>query len=219
VFVPATVGCVRNPGAPSAASPAAASGSGPAAATGSSPATADASGLPLVRPSDWDAVAFNTARGRAGAIPAAYMAKIEGADGVAQHLGKHLPYVPKLPEVPARMLPLMWGDPALGYARHPNAAPTAEAPEGHWYNWIRVRSATLDAAEELESRFSGWPAITSADTGRYAGLVGSDPAAEEGRNTVYLVGLPEGVQPGSWIRIHGHCLTHGEYVDFLQLPS
>lgn len=186
------------------------------------PAAAAKDQLPRVREPSWDAIAFNRARGNAGAIPESYRGKINGPDGVAQHLGKHLPFVPKLPStvpVPAGMMALMWGDPALGHARHPNAPVSPALPTGHWYDWIRVRRATDREAEERESRFSSWPHASPADRGQLVALAGEDPAADEGRNTVYVVALPEATQPGEWVRIHAHCLTHGEYVDFVRVPG
>ena len=67
LFLPTSVGCVHERAL-----------RGPEAAHGD--------GLPLARPERWDPVVFNLQRGRAGASPAAYFAKIEGPDGIAQHL-------------------------------------------------------------------------------------------------------------------------------------
>lgn len=39
--------------------------------------------------------------------------------------------------------------------------------------------------------------------------------AENGKNTIYLVALPSDVGPGDTVRSWAHCLTHGEYIDFL----
>ncbi|MEZ4253768.1 MAG: hypothetical protein R3B99_36640 [Polyangiales bacterium] len=146
---------------------------------------------------------------------------MNGPDGELKHLGKHLPYVPNLDSgvapVPAGMLALMWGDPSKGYTMHPNASPTEENPDGHWYNWIRIRKAE-PGAEEVESRFSGWPTVSADDNGAYSALEGGDPTAESGKNTVYVVALPPGIASGDVIRVHAHCLTHGEYVDFLRVP-
>lgn len=177
--------------------------------------------LPTERPADWDALAFNRRRGNAGAIPESYRAAINGPDGDSQHLGKHLPFVPAVAAgaVPAGMLALMWGDPAKGYAQHPNAASTEANPEGHWYNWIRLRKASAGDATEAESHYRGWPAVVPGDNGAYTAREGDDPGAADGKNTVYLAELPPDVGPGDWVRVHAHCLTHGEYVDFLQLPS
>lgn len=181
------------------------------------------SGLPPVprsRPEGWDPIAFNRERGNAGAIPASYRASINGPDGDLMHIGKHLPYVPRLTAdvVPAGMLPLMWGDPALGRARHPNAPPSEQLPTGHWFDWVRVRKATDDEAVEVTSTFGGWPTVTATDNGRYAAAEGDDPTADQGKNTVYLVHLPPDVRSGDLVRVHGHCLTHGEYVDFVTVP-
>ncbi len=176
--------------------------------------------IPMDRASDWDPVAFNQARGNAGAIPDSYLDDINGPDGVANHLGKHLPFVPELDAalVPTGMLPIMWGDPDLGYARHPNAVRSeANNFEGHWYNWIRIRKATAGSAEELESAYSEWPGITDADNGAYAVLGDGDITGDSGKNTIYLAALPPDVSPGDWVRVHAHCLTHGEYVDFVRV--
>lgn len=175
--------------------------------------------LPIARPRGWDPVSFNQQRGAAGAIPPDYMAEINAPDGLIEHLGKHLPFVPAGVRTPSGMLALMWGDPRLGYARHPNEPVTPENPTGHWYDWIRIRRSFDGTAEELESRFSAWPFGATADNGRFAALSGTDPAEDEGRNTVYVASLPSDVRPGEWIRVHGHCLTHGEYVDFVQVPA
>lgn len=183
--------------------------------------TVDPLAIPQTKPADWDPIAFNRARGNAGAIPESYLADVNGPDGELKHLGKHLPYVPNLDSgvapIAEGMLAIMWGDPSKGHAMHPNAAPTGENPDGHWYDWIRVREASAEAAE-LESRFSGWPAVGAEDNGAYAALEGGDPTADAGKNTVYLVQLPPDVRSGDVIRIHAHCRTHGEYVDFLQVP-
>jgi hypothetical protein len=176
--------------------------------------------LPLVA-SGFDALAFNRARGNAFAIPESYRPAINAPDGDQQALGKHLPYVPDLADgvVPPGMLALMWGDPAKGHAAHPNAAATPEVPSGHWYNWIRVRKATAGPAEEREAKFSAWPVPAAGDEGQYAAATGAEVAADKGKNTVYLVPLPADVKPGDVVRIHAHCLTHGEYVDFVTVPA
>lgn len=184
-------------------------------------ASASISEIPKARPDNWDAVAFNRDRGNAGAIPESYRPQINGPDGATQHLGKHLPYIASIASgaIPAGMIALMWGDPSRGNAKHPNAAPSESNPTGHWYNWVKIRKATNDEAQEAESRFSGWPNAGDGDTGRYAPHEGTDPAAEAGKNTVYLVALPPDVRPGDLVRVHAHCLTHGEYVDFVTVPS
>lgn len=168
---------------------------------------------PLTKPSGWDPIAYNRIRGNAGAIPDSYLPDINGEDGVQMHLGKHLPYIVEADGAPAGYLPIMWGDPSKGYARHPNA-PKSEANnyEGHWYNWIRVRKAVEGDTEELESEFAEWPA---ADPMKYLVLGGGDLTADSGKNTIYLVGMPDDVHSGDTVRIWAHCLTHGEYVDFL----
>jgi hypothetical protein len=176
---------------------------------------------PLVRPDDWDPIAFNHMRGNAGAIPVSYLDDVNGPDGENDHLGKHLPYVPEgLAEgaVPDGMIALMWGNPALGHTRHPNAPPSeANRFEGHWYQWIRIRRAVADEAEEAVSLYTGWPESASDDSGRYAVLDGGDIMADGGRNTIYLATLPPDTNPGDVLRIYGYCLTHGEYVDFLEI--
>ena len=176
--------------------------------------------VPLTAPEDWNPVVFNTDRGNAGAIPESYLDDINGPDGVPKHLGKHLPFVPQVDPalVPAGTLALMWGDPDKGYARHPQSPEGSEAyPLGHFYNWIRVRKAVEGEAEEVESIFSAWPAPAEGDNGLFVGADGGDAAADGGRNTVYLVQLPADVAPGDTVRIYGHCLYHGEYVDFLTI--
>ncbi len=171
--------------------------------------------VPKVRPDGWDPIAYNRERGNAGAIPEGYLDDINGPDGDKAHLGKHLPYVPQVEglEVPAGLLAIMWGDPDKGYVRHPNAPKGTEGYErGHWYDWIDVRKATEEEAKTARSQFADWPAGE-----RYAAAEGDDLTADGGKNTVYLVGLPEDVKSGDVVRIHAHCLYHGEYVDFLTL--
>lgn len=195
------------------------SSTGCAAAPGPRAAAPSPLDVPRAKPSDWDPIAFNRARGNAGAIPASYLPKVNGPDGATQHIGKHLPYVAKIEGVPTGTLPLMWGDPSRGYAKHPNAPKSDKLPSGHWFEWIRVRPATEGDAEERESRFSSWPKTSDGDNGRLAGQAGSEPSAEDGKKTVYVVELPSGIKAGDWVRVHGHCLTHGEYVDFVQVPA
>ena len=142
--------------------------------TGGAPA-----GVPIARPSDWDVVKFNIARGDAGAIPAGYMAKIKAPDGLPQHLGKHLPYLPSgLPADRAKdgYLAVMWGDPKLGYTMHPNAPKSAENPEGHWYNWIRV-ALEGNEGSEVETKIDDWPKDSG---GLIVGFEDPDPAANSG---------------------------------------
>ena len=175
---------------------------------------------PLTPPDDWDSQAYNKKRGNQGAIPESYLADINGPDGPTKHLGKHLPYFPDLDPslIPTGYVALMWGDPKMGYAQHPNSLKGSNAyPRGHWYNWVRLRKATDGQAEELESRFSNWPEPGADDNGRFAVKGEGDIEDNVGKNTVYLVALPADVTEGDKIRIHSHCLYHGEYVDFLTL--
>lgn len=185
------------------------------------PGARDSIAIPKELTPDWDPLAFNRARGNAGAIPATYLPSINGADGDTQHLGKHLPYVPPLARtsVPAGMIALGWGDASKGHALHPNAAPSAANPEGHWFDWIRIRKAVRDDVEERESRFSAWPQPALGDSGAYLSSRGDDPSADSGKATIYLAQLPRDVGPGDVVRIHAHCRTHGEYVDFLSVPG
>jgi hypothetical protein len=195
-------------------------GGGPPAAPSTAGAEAARDGLPRTRPEGWDPIAFNRARGNAGAIPESYRDAINGPDGATAHLGKHLPYVPTsfAGEVPEGTIPLMWGDPDRGFARHPNADRSeANGFEGHWYDWVRLREATDGDAAEVESTFTGWPTNGPDATGAYGVLGGGDIADDDGKNTVYVVRLPAGVGPGDTLRVHAHCLTHGEYVDFITL--
>lgn len=183
-------------------------------------ALVSATDVPLVPPTGWDPIAFNRLRGNAGAIPDSYLDDINGPEGARSHLGKHLPYVPALDAaaVPSGMIAIMWGDPDKGHARHPNAVRSeGNNFEGHWYNWIRVRKATPGDAEELQSTYTDWPGDGADATGAYAVFGGGALTDDAGKNTMYLAALPSDVRPGDRIRIHAHCLTHGEYVDFLTL--
>lgn len=187
---------------------------------------------PKAKPAAWDPVSFNKTRGAQGAIPTSYMNDINGPDGIPKHLGKHLPYVPTLPAAegeehsearvqlfPAGFIGLMWGDPEKGYAKHPNA-PRNESNnnEGHWYNWIKIRKATDEDAQELQSEYTDWPGTADESSGKYAVYGNSgDITSDGGKNTIYLAALPEDVKPGDTIRIWAHCLTHGEYVDFITI--
>lgn len=175
-------------------------------------------GVPKAQPQGWNPIAYNKKRGNEGAIPDSYLESINGPDGEKKHLGKHLPFTVDHPGLPAGSIALMWGDPAKGYAKHPNAGKSEKSPQGHWYNWIRVRKATDEEAEEVESKYSAWPVIGSGDNGAFAGKEGDDPSADSGKNTIYIAKLPSDVKPGDMVRIYAHCLTHGEYVDFLKVP-
>ena len=181
----------------------------------------DLAAIPLEKSKDWDVVAFNEERGNAGASPEAYRDDINGPDGIPKHLGKHLPYVPEMDAaaIPAGFLALMWGDPKLDYVRHPNAPKgTPNYENGHWYDWVKVRKATAGEALESTSTFSNWPTPGESNTGKYAAFEGEDISADGGKNTVYLVALPTDVKSGDVVRIHAHCLYHGEYVDFVTVP-
>jgi hypothetical protein len=194
---------------------------GEAEGSGVEPVAAEGPGeVPLVRPQDWDAIAFNRERGNAGAIPQSYLADINGPDGETKHLGKHLPCVADTSglHMPEGYIALMWGDPARGYAQHPNARTGSETyPRGHWYDWVRVRKAVAGDAQEVETRFSSWPEPGAGDTGQYRVAGGGEIEADNGKNTIYLVRLPPDVKPGETVRVWAHCLYHGEYVDFLEV--
>jgi hypothetical protein len=166
------------------------------------------------RPDDWDAIKYNLERGAAGAIPAKYMADITGADGIPKHLGKHLPYLPKLSFSEDGWIGVMWGDPAKGYAKHPNAPKSEANPEGHWYNWIKI-AIDGQPETEVETTWDGWPEVTAAATGKLMAADGGDISADGGKGTVYLARVPKGVAGGTTLRIWAHCLTHGEYLDFV----
>lgn len=180
----------------------------------------EAVALPLARPQGWDAIAFNRERGNAGAVPENYRSQINGPESERAHIGKHLPYLPTLAAgaVPSGMLGLMFGDPSLGRTRHPNDSPSAAMPRGHWFDWVKVRKATDGDAEERVSHFNGWPVPSPSDNGRIIPQEGDDPTADHGKNSVYLVALPPDVRPGDTLRVVGHCIAHGEYVDFVTLP-
>lgn len=172
----------------------------------------------------WDPIAFNRARGNAGFIPESYLPDINGPAGPKAHLGKHLPYVVTLDPaadgatLPAGYVALMWGDPGKGYKQHPNARRMrANGYEGHWYNWIRIRKATDDDAQELQSTYSEWPGIPDEDNGAFAVRGGGAIDADQGIHTIYLAALPSDVRAGDIVRVHAHCLTHGEYVDFVRV--
>jgi len=174
--------------------------------------------IPATEPDAWDPIAFNRDRGNAGAIPESYHESINGEEGVNGHLGKHLPYIPDTAglEVPAGYVAIMYGDPSRGHAKHPNAERNeSNNHEGHWYNWIRIRAASDPQAEELESTYADWPGVEPSDNGAYAVLGEGDIRDESGKNTIYLAALPAGVQTGDRVRLYAHCLTHGEYVDFI----
>lgn len=174
--------------------------------------------LPLARPDDWNAMDFNRERGNAGAIPATYLVDINGPNGDTGHLGKHLPYIPDVDPalVPAGFIALMWGDPDKGHVRHPNAsANPATGYIGHWYNWIRVRRAVDGDSDEIQSTFTAWPNPETGDSGSYLVYGDGEITADTGKDTIYLVGLPPGIDQGDEIRVYAHCLHHGEYVEFL----
>lgn len=176
--------------------------------------------VPNALPRNWDPVLYNRLRGNAGYIPEAYLADVNGPNGSWDHVGKHLPYRVLLngEGVPKGYIALMWGDPEKGYTPHPNARRgESNQYEGHWYNWIRVRKATDRDAAEVQSTFAEWPNVSDGDNGAYAVFGGGDIEADAGAKTIYLVALPSDVQPGDIVRIHAHCLTHGEYVDFLKV--
>ena len=176
--------------------------------------------IPFTKPENWDPIAYNRKRGNAGAIPNSYLPDINGPEGVKKHLGKHLPYLPEVdPAVaPGGFIPLMWGDPSLGYVRHPNAVPNKDNNhEGHWYNWIKIRKATPMWAKTAESTYVNWPEAKDPSTGAYAVYGGGDIEEDSGKNTIYLAKLPPDVEPGDQVRIWAHCLRHGEYIDFITL--
>lgn len=177
--------------------------------------------LPMEKPKKWDPVEFNKLRGNKGAIPQSYLPAINGPEGEKKHIGKHLPYIPVLDKsiiIPAGFIPIMWGDPAKGHTPHPNAVPGPDNDFlGHWYNRIEIRRAIPVYAQAITSTYSGWPANTDQASGLYISATGGELTAENGVNTVYLAKLPSDVKKGDTIRILAHCLTHGEYVDFITL--
>lgn len=176
--------------------------------------------IPRTITANWDPIRFNQIRGNAGFIPESYLPQINGPTGARTHIGMHLPYrvLEDDPSVPDGYIAMMWGDPNKGYSAHPQARRgPANNYEGHWFHWIRVRKATLDDAEELQSTFSEWPVTTNGDNGRYAVHGGASIEADRGVKTVYLVALPTDVEKGDIVRVHARCLQHGEYVDFLRV--
>lgn len=177
--------------------------------------------LPMEKPKKWNPIEFNRLRRNSGAIPQSYLPAINGPDGEKKHLGKHLPYIPKLnPEIviPAGYIPIMWGDSSKGYTPHPNAVPGPDNNFlGHWYNRIEIRKAISVYAESMTSNYSGWPKNKDQNQGLYISATGGDLSNENGIHTVYLAKLPSDVKKGDTVRILAHCLTHGEYVDFITL--
>ncbi len=181
-------------------------------------ASNDPLALPGAKPADWDEIAFNTKRALAGAAPKSYHGAISGAGGDKKHVGKHLPYLPKIEKTPDGYLAVMFGDESKGYARHPNSEANADLEDtGHWYDYITIRKATDDTAEEVKSAYSSWPKISKADNGQYAVFSGKDITANKGKETVYLAALPKDVKKGDMIRIAGHCKNHGEWVNYFTL--
>lgn len=176
------------------------------------------SDIPLTIPDDWNPIEFNRQRGNKGAIPDTYLADINGPEGELKHLGKHLPYIPEVDPslAPDHTIPIMWGDPKKGYAMHPNSPKGDPSyPRGHFFDWVRVRKATDADAEEVTSTYSNWPETASSDSGKLAAEGNGSLEENTGKNTVYLLKLPRDVSAGDPIRIYGHCLYHGEYVDFI----
>lgn len=177
--------------------------------------------LPMEKPKNWNPIEFNKKRGNSGAIPDSYLPAINGPDGVKKHLGKHLPFIPKLDPkivIPAGYIPIMWGDPSKGHTPHPNAIPGPDNNYlGHWYNRIELRRAISIYAQTQISTYNGWPDNTDNDSGRYLSLTGGSLTEANGINTVYLAKLPSDVQKGDTVRVLAHCLTHGEYVDFINI--
>lgn len=161
--------------------------------------------IPLSRPSNWNPIEFNLKRGMAGAVPESYRASISGADGPLLHIGKHTPFIAPVDKamLAQGFIALMIGDPARGYARHPSSAT-------HSYDWISITKN--GEATAYRSNYAAWPTDTNLLV-----LGGGDITASNGVNTIYLASLPPGTKPGDTIRVVGHCNTHGEYVDFLQL--
>ncbi len=219
VLVPAVTACEPKPAEPASRRTApTGSGTGPRSAPRRR-AAADPLAVPKTPPAGWDDMAFNLARGKAGAIPAGYLMQIEAPGGDHKHLGKHLPYVPKVDAklIPGGYLAVMYGDASKGNARHPaDAADPAKQFKGHWFNWIKIRKAVDGAAQELKNEYPDWPGRTDAERKElYAVFGGGDIKADSGKNTIFLVKLPADVKSGDTVRIWGHCLLHGEYVDFL----
>lgn len=177
--------------------------------------------VPQEKPSSWDAIEFNINRGiYGGKIPKSYHKKILSKDGIKQHLGKHLPYVPRLKKgrVPKGYLPIMFGDVHKGYAAHPNAPRSEKDKDGHWYTWIKIRKSTPASATEVTTWFDNWPEVSDSSKGKYMPYKENDITIDGGKNTVYLVQLPEDVVSGDMVRVWGYCINHGEYIDFLEVP-
>lgn len=174
---------------------------------------------PVTPPAGWDPIAYNLARGRVGYIPPDYLAEVKGPGGFAVIVGEHLGYAVQHEAVKLSegRLALMFGDPRRGHVRHPNSPRTKSDLVGHWVDWIRVRA--VKGGEEVETRFDDWPVCSSLVQGRILPRVGNNPADDSGRNSVFVAKLPEGVAVGDQLRIWAHCRSHGEYVDYANLPA
>lgn len=177
--------------------------------------------LPMEKPRNWNPIEFNRKRGNSGAIPDSYLSDINGPEGEKKHIGKHLPYIPKLGKdviIPKGYLPIMWGDPSKGHAQHPNAVPGPDNNYlGHWYNRIELRRGVSVNAQTQISTYNGWPDSRDESQGMYVSAAGGPITEANGIHTVYLAKLPADVSKGDTVRILAHCLTHGEYVDFVTI--
>lgn len=176
--------------------------------------------IPLAKPSNWDANAFNKNRGLKGAIPQSYYADINSPDGEKKHLGKHLPYIPdiKPTDYPEGYIPIMWGDPSKGFSQHPNSAQHSPGyTVGHWYNWVRTKNTSIENGEEIESQFHAWPGPRDGADATVFSVFGEGNIEDnDGKNTIYMLSKPADLNDGDTMRIYGHCLYHGEYVDFIK---
>jgi hypothetical protein len=87
---------------------------------------------------------------------------------------------------------------------------------GHWYNWVRVRNASIENAHEIESTFHAWPGPQDESDATVFSVLGSGKIEDnDGKNTIYMLSRPADLNTGDTMRIYGHCLYHGEYVDFV----
>ena len=171
---------------------------------------------PTTRPETWDPFQYNFLRGDAGFIPPGYLRQTRGPLSFKVIAGEHLPYRIETPaaKMADGVLGVMFGDPEKGHIRHPSSPRDSDDPVGHWVDWVKIMKV---GGAQVETRFDNWPVCSEMVQGRFVPMVGDDPSADGGRNSVMLVRLPEETRQGDELRIWCHCRGHGEYVDFMKV--